>query len=237
MAKRLQAMADRREKYDDPEEALRSAMEDAQANMWTALPATVTAVDLVAQTISAQPNVKGSQSKPDGSSESISMPMLVDVPICWPRAGGFAVTLPIKAGDEVLIVFASRAIDGWWQSGGEQEPVESRMHDLSDGFAIFAPTSQAKKLTNVQDDGIEIRLEDRSAFWKLDENGDIYSTFGTMYLTGDIVQVGNQTITGDTAQTGKIEATNDVKAATISLKNHGHFALDNVTPLTGKPIP
>ena len=94
-----------------------------------------------------------------------------------------------------------------------------------------------KKLTNVQDDGIEIRLEDRSAFWKLDENGDIYSTFGTMFLTGDIVQVGNQTITGNTAQTGKIEATNDVIAANISLKNHGHFGLDNVTPLAGKPKP
>ena len=39
------------------------------------------------------------------------------------------------------------------------------------------------------------------------------------------------------AQTGKIVATDDVKAATISLKYHGHFALDNVTPLAGKPKP
>lgn len=230
-------MADRREKYDDPEEALRSAMDDQQAQMWTALPAVVTSVDLVAQTISAQPSIKGTQKKSNGESESVSMPMLVDVPICWPRAGGFAVTLPIKAGDEVLIVFASRCIDSWHQSGGEQQPAEDRMHDLSDGFAIFAPTSQAKKLTNVQSDGIEIRLEDRSAFWKLDENGDIHSTFGTMYLTGDIVQTGNVTQTGDSDITGTLTTTVDViTSSTISLKNHGHYALDNTTPLTGKPI-
>ena len=32
--------------------------------------------------------------------------------------------------------------DSWWQSGGIGVPIESRMHDLSDGFAILAPTSQ-----------------------------------------------------------------------------------------------
>ena len=33
-------------------------------------------------------------------------------------------------------------MDAWWQSGGIQNQVESRRHDLSDGFAIVGFRSQ-----------------------------------------------------------------------------------------------
>lgn len=184
----------REERLDDPEESLRIALESAQANIWTALPGVVTAVDLSKQTVSVQPSVQGSISAPDGSSQSVNLPMLVDVPVVWPRAGGFAVTFPIKAGDEVLVVFASRCIDSWWQSGGVGAQAESRMHDLSDGFAILAPTSQAKKLNNVQSDGVEMRNEARDTYIKL--------TDGTIYIKGNIVHEGNNTQTGDLSRTG-----------------------------------
>lgn len=235
---------DRREQYDDPEESLRMAMDGALSQVWTALPAVVTAVNMTAQTVSCQPMIKGTQTAKDGTQSQVSLPLLVDVPICWPKAAGFAVTLPVEAGDEVLVVFASRCIDAWWQSGSEGKAVEDRMHDLSDGFAIFAPTSQAKKLANVQTDGIEIRNEARTTYFKVTET-DIYAKCGTMYLDGILNHTGNTTHVGDTTQTGSqtssgtITGTTDVKggASNISLKNHGHFALDNVTPLTGKPMP
>ena len=42
-------------------------------------------------------------------------------------------------------MFASRCIDAWWQSGGyNNKPLEFRMHDLSDGFAIPGPRSLPK---------------------------------------------------------------------------------------------
>ena len=90
----------REERLDDPEESLRLALENAQSQMWTALPSVVTAVDLSKQTVSVQPSVQGNISAPDGSSQSVNLPLLVDVPIVWPRAGGFALTFPIVAGDE-----------------------------------------------------------------------------------------------------------------------------------------
>lgn len=193
---------DRRERLDDPEEALRLAMEDHAAQMWTALPGIVTAVNLAAQTVSVQPAIQGMQSDQNGISSAVNLPLLVDVPICWPRAGGFAVTFPVKAGDEVLVVFASRCIDSWWQSGGIGAPAEARMHDLSDGFAILAPTSQAKKLADVQTDGVEMRTESRSTYIKL--------TDGTIFIKGDIIhdgdtqQTGNLDRTGTSTTTGKI---------------------------------
>lgn len=184
----------REERLDDPEESLRLAMENAQSQMWTALPGIVTAVDLGKQTVSVQPAIQGSVSDPEGNSSSVNLPLLVDVPIVWPRAGGFAVTFPVAAGDEVLVVFSSRCIDSWWQSGGVGAQAEARMHDLSDGFAIIGPTSQAKKLASVQTDGVEMRTEARDTYIKL--------TAGTIYIKGNIVHEGNTTQTGNLSRTG-----------------------------------
>jgi hypothetical protein len=164
----------REERLDDPEEALRLAMENQQAGMWTALPGIVTAVDLAAQTCSVQPAIQGVVRSPNETSANVNLPLLVDVPICWPRGGGFAITFPIKAGDEVLVVFASRCIDSWWQQGGVGAQAEARMHDLSDGFAILAPTSQPRKLANVSTDNLEIRLDDGSAVIQLAADGVVY---------------------------------------------------------------
>lgn len=56
----------------------------------------------------------------------MDLPILPDVPVVFPGGGGFALTFPVAAGDECLVVFASRCIDAWWQSGGVGEPMEPR---------------------------------------------------------------------------------------------------------------
>jgi len=162
---------DRRERLDDPEESLRMALEDFQSQIWTALPGVVSGVDLDKQTVSVQPTIQGSVSSADGSSQSVNLPVLVDVPVCWPRAGGFALTFPVNVGDEVLVVFASRCIDSWWQSGGVGAQAEVRMHDLSDGFAILAPTSQPKKLNGVSNANVQLRDEDGTTFLEITPDG------------------------------------------------------------------
>lgn len=229
-------MADRREQYNDPEESLRMAIEGALSQLWTAMPATVTSVDLTKQTVSCQPAIKGTQTAKDGSTSQVSMPMLVDVPIVWPRAGGYALTFPIEAGDECLVVFASRCIDGWWQSGGEQAPLETRMHDLSDGFAIFGPSSQSRKLTNVQSDGVELRNDDRTRYVKLTDTATsvvdataIYLDAPTIYVNGNITHTGNQT------SSGVITGTTNVVGAGISLSTHVHSGVSPGLNNTGQP--
>lgn len=161
----------RSERLDDPEESLRLALENAQSHIWTATPAVVQGVDLAAQTVSVQPTIQGTVSAPDGSTQNVNLPLLVDVPIVWPRAGGFALTFPIQPGDEVLVVFGSRCIDSWWQSGGVGAPAEARMHDLSDGFAILAPTSQPKKFANVSTANVQLRDESGSTYAEITPDG------------------------------------------------------------------
>lgn len=187
---------DRRELFDDPEEAQRMAFEGQAAGLWTALPGIVEAVNLAAQTVSVQLAIRGMVTNEAGASSPQNMPLLVDVPICWPRAGGFAVTLPVAQGDEVLVVFSARCIDAWWQSGGVQSPLEERMHDLSDGFAIFAPSSQPRKLNDVQSDGVELRNEARSVYMKVANDG--IHIKGKIFHEGDVEHTGSLVHTGGT---------------------------------------
>ena len=163
----------REERLDDPQESLRLAMEGQQSQMWTALPGVVSDVDLVAQTVSVQPTIQSNVLDSAGQTTPATLPLLVDVPIVWPRAGGFALTFPVADGDEVLVVFASRCIDSWWQSGGVGQQAEDRMHDLSDGFAILAPSSQPKRFENVSTENVQLRNEGGDTFIEITPAGKI----------------------------------------------------------------
>ena len=155
---------DRRERADDPVEAQRAALDGKQAEIWTALPGIVESFDPVAMTVSVQPAVKGQVQDESGGAAAVNMPLLVDVPVVFPCGGGFTLTYPIKKGDECLVIFASRCIDGWWQSGGIGGTPDERMHDLSDGIAIVGPRSQARKLAPAVDaDNVQLRTDDGQA--------------------------------------------------------------------------
>lgn len=167
---------------NDPEEAQRAALGGLQARIRTALPGIVAAVDLVRQAVSVQPATQGEQESQDGTSANVNLPLLVDVPIVWPRAGGFALTFPVKVGDEVLVMIADRCIDAWWQSGGIGAALEPRMHDLSDAFAILAPSSQpkAQQLVNVSETAMQMRNEAGTAYIEITPAGAI-NIVGTSY--------------------------------------------------------
>src|ERR1700722_18356087 len=105
---------DPRQYLNDDEETARLAQEGHQSKIWSAIPAIVSSVNLTAQTIEAQPAVQVRYEDSSGNINWTSLPKLLDVPICFPSAGGFMVSFPIEVGDEVLIVFASRCIDTWW---------------------------------------------------------------------------------------------------------------------------
>jgi hypothetical protein len=152
---------DRRERTDDPVEAQRVALEGKQAEMWTALPGIVESFNPEAMTAAVQPAIKGRMEDESGLVSSVNLPLLADVPVIFPGGGGFTLTYPIKQGDECLVVFSSRCMDGWWQNGGVSDAPDGRMHDLSDGFAIVGPRSQAHKLATAVDcAGVQLRSDD-----------------------------------------------------------------------------
>ena len=125
-------------------------------------------------TVNVQPLIKIPVHLPDGEIETVELPMLLDVPVMFPCAGGFTITHPIQKGDECLVNFADRNIDLWWQSGGIQNPFDTRKHDLSDGFAFFRPQSQAKKISSISTTDLEIRNDSNTCKIQIKPNGEIH---------------------------------------------------------------
>ncbi len=192
--------------------------------MWTALPAIVESVDLDKMTIECQPAIQGVQTLADGSQQNVNLPLLVDGPICFPSAGGFILTLPIAAGDEVLVVIASRCIDAWWQQGGVQPAMEARMHDLSDGFAIPGPRSQPRVVGSISSTNAELRNDAGTVKISITPAGAVNIT-----APAGINLTGTTTVTGDLNVTGAVGATSEITANVghpdpIHLTTHVHVS-------------
>ena len=134
----------RLESLNDPEASLRAGMRGALAETWTAMPAVIVDFDPVAMTCSAQPAIRARVTAPSGGQQHMPLPLLLDCPVYFPSGGNCTLTFPVKPGDECLVVFASRCIDAWWQSGGVRDQAEMRMHDLSDGFVFVGVRSQPR---------------------------------------------------------------------------------------------
>lgn len=223
---------DRNQILNDPETAMRYALQGLQSQMWCALPAIVSAVDLTAMTVECTPSIKGVATDSKGVQSYITMPPLLDVPLVFPSAGGFSLTLPIKAGDEVLVVFASRCIDAWWQNGGIQQPMELRMHDLSDGFAIPGPRSQPKVVSGISADNARLVNDEGTTYLEITPDGKINLVApGGVEITGDVE------ITGAVNVTGTIVATGEITGNNIPLSQHIHGGVASGGQFTATPSP
>jgi phage baseplate assembly protein V len=240
---------DPRERYDDPEEALRVAMDGLKSGLWTSMPGIIQSFSASAVTSTVQIAIKGVVHTPDGKAQFVNMPLLVDVPVHFPRGGGCTLTFPVAKGDECLVVFAARCIDTWWQSGGVQVPAEHRVHDLSDGFAFVGFFSQATKISGISTSTAQLRSNDGSTYVEVDPTGQIVNcvapggmkfTTPTVTITG-VINVQNaqgatnaSTMSGSMTATGTITGQTDVIGGGKSLKSHTH---SGVTPGSGNSGP
>lgn len=96
----------------------------------------VTVYDDVTNTVCVKPQVKRSVWV-DGERKFVDVPDLLFVPLIFPRTESYAVTLPIQAGDTVLLVFCDVSHGEWRDSGGESEPTDARR--LSIGWPVAIP--------------------------------------------------------------------------------------------------
>ncbi|MDH2927216.1 Gp138 family membrane-puncturing spike protein [Lonepinella koalarum] len=198
-----------------PETATDKQIEQAQKQIHTALPAKVVSFNPQNQTVTLAVQIQQILVK----GENVNIPPLVDVPVSYPRGGGFAVTFPLKAGDEGLAVFSERCIDGWWQSGKASPPLDYRLHDLSDACFIPGICSLPNVVGNFFTGGLSMQTLDGSTFIRI--------TNGTILIQGNIEHQGSQ------HTSGQISSDSDVVSAGISGKSHTHKGDSGGT--TGKP--
>ena len=178
-------------------ESLRAAIEGVLSGLQTAMPGIVTAVNLTKNVCSVQPSIQFYVRQPDGSQLWVTPPQLINVPIVFPSAGGFALTFPIAEGDEVLVICASRCIDAWWQNGGVQVQAEFRMHDWGDGFAIPGPRSLPNALENISGSAAQLRSLDGSTYIEIAAGGVVnIKAPGGVNINGAVIATGEVTANG-----------------------------------------
>lgn len=156
-------MADVRTDMDDLLEAMTSAMDQRQAEMWQLIPVNIDTYDNKKVTCVANPMVKATVRKSDGSEERVKLPQLQDAMVVFPHGGGHTLTFPIKPKDEGIAMIMNRSIDEWYEKSGEQNQVSSRMHDLSDAVILVGLHTKPKvekRLKNVSADSTQLRYDD-----------------------------------------------------------------------------
>lgn len=211
-----------------------AAQRSAQSKLWTSLPGIIQSFDDVAMTCVVQPAIQAFVTTDDGAQVLTTLPLLLDCPVQFPAGGGCTLTFPVKPNDECLVVFASRCIDSWWQSGGIQAQAELRMHDLSDGFALLGFRSQPRVIVGVSTVSAQLRSDDGVAFVEINPTTHAVNatTTGPMALTAPLV-----TINGDVKVNGRVDTTGDMKAGTISLQTHRTSQVQTGTGTSGVPVP
>lgn len=239
---------DRREQLDDVGAFTRAAQKGFQAGLWTALPAIINTINTAEMTCTCQPSIQMRVQSEAGLFSWVTIKLLLDVPIVFPSAGGFSLTFPLRAGDEVLVVFSSRCIDSWWQSGGVQTQAELRMHDLSDGFAIPGPKSVPHALSPAFDlTKVQLRADDNSSHISIDQSGNVEvlaasavtvtaTTSVTINGPSGITLNGNVTVDGTITATGLVTAPDFATDTLPSYEAHTHLSRTDGDALTGPPI-
>ena len=156
-----------------PDPLRRESIKQQQASnrLRVAIPGIVQSYDASQQTVTVQVALREKLSI-DGNENWVDIPLLLDVPIIFPSSGGHVLTLPITSGDEVLVVFGDCCIDAWWQSGGVQNQIDTRRHDLSDAFAIPGPWSQPRRVSGYSTNSAQLRNEAGSAYVEI-KGGDV----------------------------------------------------------------
>ena len=101
----------------------------------TSIPGNVARYDPVKQVADIEIAVKRKVAS-DGS--GITIPIIKNVPVRFPRSGKYSIHFPLEKGDRVHVLFCERSLDNWKKSGMRvSEPADvPRFFDYSDAVAI-----------------------------------------------------------------------------------------------------
>lgn len=118
------------------------------AAVYTCLVCRVETYDETLQTCSVQPLIKGAYEDESGARVTENLPVITDVPVLCLGSAIFAVTFPLKAGDQVMVIFSQQALGKWLTVGANKpiDPNDDRSFSITDAIAIPGVRNNANKL-------------------------------------------------------------------------------------------
>jgi len=160
-------------------EVLKAALDQKLFDTHTMLPGRVEKYSENPPKADVKPLIKNDLINEDGEElDPEVIPVIPDVPVVFPQGGGFFMSLPLKKGDFVYLVFCERSIDRYVQGAGDDtDPIDLRTHDLSDAIAVpgFFPFSQA--VQNASNDNMVLGQDNDGSQIHIKSGGIIEITF------------------------------------------------------------
>jgi|AntRauTorcE11897_2_1112592.scaffolds.fasta_scaffold29579_2 phage baseplate assembly protein gpV len=195
---------------------IRQGIANRLKDLHTSMPGIIESFDPATQTASIQPTIKRVFITRDGITETLTpsnLPLLINVPIQFPRGGGFSLTFPVTKGDECLIMFAERAIDTWHKFGGIREPNAKRFHSLSDATAIVGLSSLPNKVPSYSGTATQVKKDDGSAVISLNNDSSIGITSDSDITVTSLANIKAEAVGNITATCANLSATASGSAA------------------------
>ena len=206
-------------------------VKQALANARTASPAFLSEdMDAMTQTVTVQIAIQERMRLPTGQAWW-DIPPIVNVPIVLPRGGGFSITLPLKKGDEGMLVFCDTCFDLWWHNGqagaplaqnasmlgltapsGSQRQLEVRRHHVHDCGFFPGMWSQPNVLSDYSTDSLQIRSDDGDTVIDVSEAG-VTVTGNTVTVTSPSSTAGSLVVGTNLELPGVVAVTTGTAAA------------------------
>lgn len=180
------------------------------ADIHICMPAKIIKYDYKTRKADVQPGIN--QKYNDG--EVVILPIIHNVPVIHPAAGGASIIFPVKIGDSVLLMFSEKSLEEWLQDGNQVTPDDPRQNDLTDAIAIIGlfPFSSPSPAENGAD--LLIDFSGNKIKLKPDGNIDILTTLLSV--------IANQFISGNLDVDGHINSVGYVNTAE-------NYKVDNIT--------
>lgn len=215
-----------------PEEQERIDWNNKTRNLFTALPVEVTAVHgggvAIIGTVDCKPLVKVMCA----SGQTAEYPELYNLPFMRYQGGANAVICDPQVGDIGIAVFASRDISAVKRARGAAPCGSLRRFSLSDGMYVGAILDGIpSQYIHFDTAGITILSPSKITF----DAPEIVMDSPNIKVTGNFTQTGGKgqhaTFSGNISTVG-----GDIKADTVSLKEHVHRGVTSGGDTSGKPV-
>lgn len=219
---------------------IKQGVESRLKELHTSIPGIIETFNAEKQLASIQPAIKRIFVTRNGDKEILvpsDLPILINVPIIFPRGGGFSLTFPVKKGDECLLTFCERSIDRWHNTGKIEVPGARRFHSLSDATAFVGLSSLINKIPNYDNINTQFRSDDSKVEITLLDNGTISIKAETKVIvdcpdaefTGNIKILGNLEVIGDSTLSSTVTSNGKDISDT-------HTHIGSVTAPTGPQV-
>lgn len=142
-------------------EIIDAALRGLQGRLFTGVPAYVKSYDPVKNWIDAEIVVQQAYFNRLGDREYEKFPLLPNVPVIWPRAGGKVLRMKLAVGDSVWLMFSQASLAEWRTTGQVSEPIDSRRHSIGYAYAVPGAFPDTKPLNPVDAAHIE---QDQAVF-------------------------------------------------------------------------